>query len=45
MQALADKNYGNRYMLTGIDIFSKIAFVRVLKNKSGPPRKWRRSPQ
>ena len=35
MQALADKNEGNRYMLTVIDIFSKIAFVRVLKNKSG----------
>ena len=35
MQALADKNYGNHYMLTVIDIFSKIAFVRVLKNKSG----------
>ena len=35
MQALADKNDGNRYMLTVIDIFSKIAFVRVLKNKSG----------
>jgi hypothetical protein len=35
MQALVDKNDGNRYMLTVIDIFSKIAFVRVLKNKSG----------
>jgi transposase-like protein len=35
MQALADKNDGNRYMLTVIDIFSKIAFVRVLKNKGG----------
>lgn len=35
MQELDDKNDGNRYMLTVIDIFSKIAFVRVLKNKSG----------
>jgi hypothetical protein len=35
MQALADRNDGNRYMLTVIDIFSKIAFVRGLKNKSG----------
>jgi transposase-like protein len=35
MQSLADKNDGNRYMLTVIDIFSKLAYVRVLKNKSG----------
>ena len=34
MQVLADKNDGNRYMLTVTDIFSKIAFVRGL-NKSG----------
>jgi hypothetical protein len=35
MQELSDRNDGNRYMLMVIDIFSKIAFVRVLKNKSG----------
>lgn len=32
MQALAEHNNGFRYFLTVIDVFSKTAFVRVLKN-------------
>ncbi|OON93311.1 MAG: hypothetical protein ATN32_09025 [Candidatus Epulonipiscium fishelsonii] len=34
MQALAEHNNRFKYMLTVIDVFSKIAYVRVLKNKT-----------
>lgn len=34
MQALAEHNDGFKYMLTVIDVFSKKAYVRVLKNKT-----------
>ena len=32
---IADKNQGNRYILTVIDIFSRFAWARPLKNKKG----------
>ena len=35
MQFLAKYNDGVKYLLTGIDTFSKYAWVRPLKNKSG----------
>uniref|UniRef100_A0A8C6P3T2 Integrase catalytic domain-containing protein n=1 Tax=Nothobranchius furzeri TaxID=105023 RepID=A0A8C6P3T2_NOTFU len=35
MQALSKSNNGFNYLLTIIDVFSKKAYVRVLKNKSG----------
>ena len=36
VQRLAKFNEGSKYILTVIDLFSKFAFARVLKNKSGP---------
>ena len=36
LQPLARHNQGTKYILTVIDLFSKYAFVRPLKNKSGP---------
>lgn len=35
MSAYSTENDGNKFMLTCIDIFSKYAWSRVLKNKSG----------
>lgn len=34
MQALSEHNDGFRFLLTVIDVFSKMAYVRVLKNKT-----------
>lgn len=36
VQSLAKHNQGSKYILTVIDLFSKFAFARPLKNKSGP---------
>ncbi len=36
MRALEKENKGVNYILTVIDVFSKFAFVRLLKNKKGP---------
>ena len=36
MQTLARSNNGHRYILTGIDVFSKRAFALPLKDKRGP---------
>src|SRR5271170_3810440 len=33
---LAPKNKGNKFLLTVIDVFSRYAWVRAVKNKSGP---------
>lgn len=35
MGPLSGKNSGFKFILTGIDCFSKLAFVRALKNKTG----------
>jgi hypothetical protein len=35
MQEMASVNDGNKYLLTIVDVFSKMAFVKVLKTKSG----------
>ena len=35
MQALSRCNHGYKYILTVIDVFSKVAYVRPLKNKTG----------
>ena len=39
MQALSGKNKGTKYILTGIDVFSKFAWAIPVKNKGGPEMK------
>ena len=36
VQRLSRSNHGSKYILTVIDLFSKYAFARALKNKAGP---------
>ena len=39
MQALSGENKGTKYILTGIDVFSKFAWAIPVKNKGGPEMK------
>lgn len=36
MRSISKENYGFQYILTVIDVFSKFAWIKLLKNKKGP---------